>query len=180
MPLNGVRGKSSEVVMGDVVAILSVFFFLVVLPMAGLALYFLPAIIAFRRNHNNRAAILVLDLLTAWTFIGWAISLVWSFTSNTGKVAKVTAALALIYLAPLHAHAVTPILDTLPRCQEAYTNAAQQRAEFESLYYENKDARELAEDELAASEEERALLEHQNKTLQLKVRALNKRLRQRR
>lgn len=45
------------------------------------ALYFLPAIIAYKRNHHNRLAILVMDLLVGWSFIGWAIALVWACTA---------------------------------------------------------------------------------------------------
>lgn len=40
-----------------------------------IGLYFLPAIVASRRNHHNFGTILVLDLLLGWTFIGWAVSL---------------------------------------------------------------------------------------------------------
>jgi amino acid transporter len=46
-----------------------------------IALYFLPAIIAYKRDHHNRLAILVMDLLVGWSFIGWAIALVWACTA---------------------------------------------------------------------------------------------------
>jgi hypothetical protein len=46
----------------------------------GLALYFLPALIAGSRHHPNATAIFVLNLLLGWTFIGWVVSLVWSFS----------------------------------------------------------------------------------------------------
>jgi hypothetical protein len=55
-------------------------FLLLVLFAVGLALYFLPAIIAVSRHHPNATAIFVLNLLLGWTFIGWVVSLVWSFT----------------------------------------------------------------------------------------------------
>jgi Superinfection immunity protein len=48
----------------------------------GLGLYFVPAIIAFSRNHRNRVAILVLDLLLGWTLLGWVGALVWSLTAD--------------------------------------------------------------------------------------------------
>ncbi len=48
---------------------------------AVLALYFLPAIIANRRNHHNENAIAVLNLLLGWTFIGWVVALVWSVSA---------------------------------------------------------------------------------------------------
>lgn len=47
-----------------------------------LASYFLPAVIAYYRGHNNRHAILVANLFTGWTGFGWIASLIWSFTGN--------------------------------------------------------------------------------------------------
>jgi hypothetical protein len=43
-----------------------------------LALYFLPAIAAFRSKHHNAEAIACLNLLLGWTFVGWVIALVWA------------------------------------------------------------------------------------------------------
>lgn len=54
-----------------------------ILAIIGLIVYFLPAVVAFKRNHTNKVAILVLDILLGWTFIGWVIALVWAFTGNT-------------------------------------------------------------------------------------------------
>jgi hypothetical protein len=42
------------------------------------AFYFLPALIAFLRNHKNKLAIFLLNLLLGWTVLGWVVSLVWS------------------------------------------------------------------------------------------------------
>ena len=41
-------------------------------------IYFLPASIAFLRDHKNKLAIFLLNLLLGWTVLGWAGSLVWS------------------------------------------------------------------------------------------------------
>lgn len=46
-----------------------------------LALYFLPTIIASRKNHKDGTAIFVLNLFLGWTFVGWVIALVWSVKS---------------------------------------------------------------------------------------------------
>jgi len=46
----------------------------------SLFLYFLPAYLA--RNHPNFTAILLLNLLAGWTFIGWIIALVWALSSQ--------------------------------------------------------------------------------------------------
>jgi len=46
-----------------------------------LVFYFLPWVIALLRSHRNSTAIFVLNLLLGWTFIGWVVALVWSFTN---------------------------------------------------------------------------------------------------
>ena len=42
------------------------------------AFYFLPTLIAFLRQHKNKLAIFLLNLLLGWTILGWVVSLVWS------------------------------------------------------------------------------------------------------
>jgi len=63
-----------------------------VLIVVGAVLYFVPSIVAMARHHPNTAAIVILNLLTGWTFIGWVGSLVWSVTtpqaSNTTVVVQ--------------------------------------------------------------------------------------------
>ena len=54
---------------------------LVCVGLISLLFYFLPAVIAGMRGHQNTAAIFILTLLLGWTFIGWAVALVWSFTA---------------------------------------------------------------------------------------------------
>jgi Superinfection immunity protein len=44
------------------------------------ALYFLPALIAYARGHDQVLMILVIDFLFAWTVLGWGIALLWSIT----------------------------------------------------------------------------------------------------
>ncbi len=46
-----------------------------------LLLYFLPWIIALIRGHHNAGAIFLLNLLLGWTFIGWIVAFIWSFTN---------------------------------------------------------------------------------------------------
>ena len=43
----------------------------------GLAIFFVPTIVAFKRSHRNRWVILLLNILGA-TVIFWVIALVWS------------------------------------------------------------------------------------------------------
>tara|TARA_Y100000310_G_scaffold50306_1_gene46363 strand:+ start:33 stop:296 length:264 start_codon:yes stop_codon:yes gene_type:complete len=47
-------------------------------------IYFIPSIIARKRKHPNRVAILVLNLFLGWTFLGWVAALVWAFTIPRG------------------------------------------------------------------------------------------------
>ena len=47
-----------------------------------LGLYFLPSIVAFRRGHPSKAAILILNTLLGLTILGWVGSLVWAFTDT--------------------------------------------------------------------------------------------------
>ena len=50
-----------------------------------LALYFLPTIVAWRRNHKNAGAIFALNLLTGWSGLGWVAAIVWSLTANVAE-----------------------------------------------------------------------------------------------
>jgi hypothetical protein len=42
--------------------------------------YFLPAIVAFKRKHRSKGGIMVLNFLLGWTVLGWIGALVWSFS----------------------------------------------------------------------------------------------------
>lgn len=57
----------------------------VVICIFGFLIYIIPSFIAFSRGHSNALAICVLNILLGWTFLGWAISLVWSFTSQDSE-----------------------------------------------------------------------------------------------
>lgn len=54
-----------------------VFVYLLVLGSVG---YMVPGLIAVLRKHHNRAAIVVLNFLLGWTFLGWVAALVWACT----------------------------------------------------------------------------------------------------
>ena len=47
-----------------------------------IALYVLPSIIAGLNKKKSTAGIIVLNLLTGWTFVGWVIALVWACCSD--------------------------------------------------------------------------------------------------
>lgn len=50
-----------------------------------LFVYFIPAIIAFNRSHQNTTAITVLNILLGWTLLGWIVAIVWAFTAVKTK-----------------------------------------------------------------------------------------------
>lgn len=66
-PLMTVAGLFALVLVGTVVTIF----------------YLMPSLIARSRRHRNRMSIFVFNLFLGWTFLGWVISLVWSFSADT-------------------------------------------------------------------------------------------------
>ena len=49
--------------------------------LVALAAYPIPLIIAFARGHHQRGTIAVINLFLGWTFLGWVVSLAWSFSA---------------------------------------------------------------------------------------------------
>ena len=54
--------------------------------MAGL--YFLPAIVANLRGHQNDTAIGALNFLLGWTLAGWVVAMVWSLMAVEAPVRR--------------------------------------------------------------------------------------------
>ena len=52
----------------------------------GLIIYFVPTLIALFRRHDNGFPIFLTNLLFGWTFIGWIIAFIWSFTAIRRRV----------------------------------------------------------------------------------------------
>lgn len=48
-----------------------------------IALYFVPLLIAVKRNHRNMVAIVVINVFLGWTLLGWVGALVWSVMEST-------------------------------------------------------------------------------------------------
>lgn len=48
--------------------------------------YFLPAIIALNRRNTNRTAIVILNLLSGWTIVGWIITFIWACAPKNGRL----------------------------------------------------------------------------------------------
>lgn len=53
-----------------------------VLDLIVLALYFLPAIIAFMRGHPHPWVVTIADFLLGWTFLGWVACLIWAMVGR--------------------------------------------------------------------------------------------------
>jgi len=47
-----------------------------------LALYFLPTIIAMSRKHRQKFPIMIVNIFTGWTLIGWVVALAWCVSPN--------------------------------------------------------------------------------------------------
>lgn len=59
-------------------------FFVVLYALLGVALvllvYFIPAIVANKKNHDSYVGILLLNIFLGWSLIGWVVALVWAVT----------------------------------------------------------------------------------------------------
>jgi len=51
---------------------------IIVLIIALIAIYFLPAMIGFSRDHRNRWIILLINVVFGATVLGWLIALIWA------------------------------------------------------------------------------------------------------
>ncbi|MCD7785616.1 MAG: superinfection immunity protein [Oscillospiraceae bacterium] len=50
----------------------------IILLLIGLAVYFIPTIVAVKRDHPNKVAIICVNIFLGWSFLGWVVSLVWA------------------------------------------------------------------------------------------------------
>ena len=53
-----------------------------VFALVALFLYFIPGIVAKKRGKKNADAILLLNFLLGWTFIGWIATMIWAVTED--------------------------------------------------------------------------------------------------
>ncbi len=59
-----------------------------------LLVMFLPAIIAYKRKHQNAGPVFLVTLCLGWTIVGWIAALIWSLTGKTNQVAQVNTGMA--------------------------------------------------------------------------------------
>lgn len=50
-----------------------------------LVVYMIPGVVAWSRGHRNAAAIITMNVVLGWTFLGWTIALIWSMTNNVRR-----------------------------------------------------------------------------------------------
>ncbi|MCL6520793.1 MAG: superinfection immunity protein [Firmicutes bacterium] len=62
--------------------VVATFWFLLVF-VAAIALYFVPAIVAYRRRAEPRLAILLLNLFFGWTLLIWILLLIWAYEARS-------------------------------------------------------------------------------------------------
>src|SRR5690606_38386484 len=56
--------------------------FIVLINFAMVIIYLEPSMVAYFRCKQNKGAILALNILLGFTFIGWVIALVWALTQD--------------------------------------------------------------------------------------------------
>lgn len=54
---------------------------LIIVTILALTVYLLPALLAYGRIHRQRHAILILNIVFGWSFLGWIVALIWSVMS---------------------------------------------------------------------------------------------------
>ena len=47
-----------------------------------LVLYFIPWLVASKRNHNNEIPIFIVNFFLGWSGIAWVLSLAWAFSND--------------------------------------------------------------------------------------------------
>ncbi len=51
----------------------------------AIAFYFLPLLIALSRKKRNKPTILLANLFTAWTGIGWVVCFIWAWLKDDAE-----------------------------------------------------------------------------------------------
>lgn len=92
----GGKNMRFKIFFGSIMAILLlvlIYFggYIVLLPSIILVgVYFIPALIATKRDHPQKSAILIINILLGWTFLGWVIALVWAILKQEPNIEKLS------------------------------------------------------------------------------------------
>ncbi|MCZ7860889.1 superinfection immunity protein [Agrobacterium salinitolerans] len=46
--------------------------------LAALLVYLIPSFVAFHREHENKAGVLLVNFFAGWTIVGWIWCLIWA------------------------------------------------------------------------------------------------------
>jgi len=68
--------------MGEIFEVILFILLVAIGAFLAFVLYFLPTLVAYKREHHNTKAIGILNLFLGWIVLGWIGALVWSMTSN--------------------------------------------------------------------------------------------------
>ena len=65
-------------------------YILIVIVMIPLLLaYFIPTIIAFTKNKDNKTTVLLLNIFIGWSFIGWVVALILALKQNPPSINQI-------------------------------------------------------------------------------------------
>ena len=53
------------------------------LVVAAFVIYFAPSVIAMSREHHDTPSIVLLNVFSGWTVLGWIVALGWSASSKS-------------------------------------------------------------------------------------------------
>lgn len=68
---------------------IGMFFVILLIIVAGLAIYFIPSFVAEKKQHKYLVAIFAINLFLGWTFAGWAVALMWALIKPEPPQVKV-------------------------------------------------------------------------------------------
>lgn len=55
----------------------------------GIAVYFIPTIVAFAKGRQNKVAIFCMNFFLGWAFIGWVIALIWALKEDNANSSNI-------------------------------------------------------------------------------------------
>lgn len=59
---------------------------IVILGLLGLFIYFIPSLVANKRQHIQKTSILLLNIFLGWTFVGWVVALIWATLKDKNQM----------------------------------------------------------------------------------------------
>jgi uncharacterized paraquat-inducible protein A len=86
--------------------------------------YFLPTIIAGGRGHGQVPQIFFTNLLFGWTFVGWAIALIWALRKRTEVAVAPASTTVPPQFQPQSSQSPSSESKVCPRCAETVKLAA--------------------------------------------------------